>query len=150
MTGTVAFDYIRGYACICVPSRIEAEINNAVKTAKADSEPGSSTSAPKVSVNPQVINIKNSASKTQALEKVRVENIYARIDALTKKQAIAFAGNIPFKDEKSIASYIQAVDPKNLRSTDENIAKQVLKGVVSLTGKTGQSLDEWETSLKKG
>ena len=55
---TVAFDYIRGYACICVPANIEAEINNAVKTAKADVKPGNSESAPKVSVNPQVINIK--------------------------------------------------------------------------------------------
>ncbi len=146
---TVAFDYIRGYASICVPASIEAEINNSVKTATGDAEPGTATSAPIVSVNPQVINIQGEASIIQAKEKGRVEKLYARIDALTGTQAIGLVGNMPFTDEDSIASYIQAVDSNNLRSTDGNMAKQLLKRVVSLTGKTEKSLEEWETALKK-
>ncbi|MCP4718633.1 MAG: hypothetical protein GY860_04170 [Desulfobacteraceae bacterium] len=146
---TVAFDYIRGYACICVPASIEAEINNAVKTAKADAASGSSTSAPKVSVNPQVINIKNSASRTQAIEATRIENIYTRIDDLTGNKAMALAKNMPFMDDASIVLLVQTFDPKDLKSKDGDKAKQLLKRIVSLTGKSQEDIDKWEAALRK-
>jgi hypothetical protein len=147
---TVAFEYIQGYAAICVPARIETEINNAVKTAKAEAQPGSEKSAPRVSVNPQAISIEDPYStnaKAKAQRASRVEAILDRIISLYDKQSIELINQPPFEYTDDILNKVKAIDTSDSRLTHGGAERIALKMFVDLTAKDDASIEAWEKRL---
>ena len=67
---------------------------------------------------------------------------------MTGKQAIELEGNVPVTTPE-IERAVAARDPESQRLTDEtgNLAKQILKMRVSLSPRTDQDLEKWETAI---
>jgi hypothetical protein len=145
---TVAFEIIRGYASICLPANIEAEVNNAVKEAKATATKGTSNSAPKVSVSPQVTDIQTPASKKQAQEADRIENILNRINSLDDTQSIKLVQKPPVTITADVQSAVDKSDPTNQRAVNGAAARDILKMLVRLTAKDEATISAWENDLK--
>lgn len=141
------FTVIREYISLCVPSRIEAEINNAAKNAVPVASKGNSVTgeAPKVSVNPLQVFDVSPATKMQVTLKDRIVELMSQIDSLNATQAITLSSTMPFKD----AAVVSARDPKNLRLTDPDIAKQIAKMVLSLTAKDEKAIGQWDDVMKQ-
>nr|VFJ91524.1 MAG: hypothetical protein BECKLFY1418B_GA0070995_102614 [Candidatus Kentron sp. LFY] len=146
-----AFSVIREYAVLCLPSTIEAEINNAAKNAKPRAASGDSTKGepPKVSVNENQVRIVSAATREQAALKERIGDLMTKIDSLQDSQAKTLSMMMPGKDDREISAVVSARDSGNLRFTDGNTAKSIAKMVLVLTAKSESLLDEWEIVLKQ-
>jgi hypothetical protein len=82
----------------------------------------------------------------EATKQARVEKIVLAIDALTAAGAIALAKNPPVSNAERDTAIV-AMDPKELRFSDEKVAKSMLKRTVVLDQRDDVSVGAWEDAV---
>jgi hypothetical protein len=85
----------------------------------------------------------------QATNAQRVDKLLDRIEKLNLSQALALANILPFRNQPVVQAIIKQSDPKDLRFSDEKVAKAVAKRVLIFTANTESSTAEWEATLGK-
>lgn len=104
-----------------------------------------------VSIQSQKFEFPGIISQEDAMKNAQVvPELFKKIDSLKKETAILLATNPPVSTA-DIDSAIAAMDPDNLKSKDEVVAKSIIKRRISLNGTAGGKasdyLDRWDKAL---
>lgn len=75
----------------------------------------------------------------------RIAGLLKLIDALSAPAAINFALAMPQQSEPAVTALLKETDPKAQRTTDDAVARAMLKRALVLTAKSDAVLAEWET-----
>lgn len=77
----------------------------------------------------------------------RVEKLLGEVDKLKPDDAISIATSPPIL-EKNVLDIVEARDPQNLRLTDPDAAKEIIKFIVVLSKRDDQTLNALEAAIK--
>jgi hypothetical protein len=146
-TRPAAVAAIRGYAVLCVPANIEAEVNLALKKAQPQVKPGSNGDPP-VATHSEVV-LPAATRQQGSTLKDRVDRLLGRIDKLSAAEALALSSIMPFRSDQKYSQFLSKLDPKEQRFVQEKAAREVAKSMIALTANTEDSVARWETVLRQ-
>jgi len=141
---------MRGYAALCVPANIEAEVNLAVKKSVPSTSPGdASKGQPPVTTHADVVAITvPAAARAQVtVLKERVGKLLDRVAKLKGAAAVALSSIMPLRTDPAFDDFVKLRDPNGLRFTQDTAAVAFATSWLVLSAKTDDSVTKWEQAL---
>lgn len=86
------------------------------------------------------------ANELDEAKQERIDNLLSSVDKVTDASAVNLVAAPPTSDPK-ITSLISARDPSNLRASNANIARQLVKMQIVYFKRDEQSLNAWESAI---